>query len=115
MWIPLSEWLAQKFDPAVLPPPGPHTLAGLGLPTLIRIAVGMLSAKTLREPVRNYADAVTRSVGRPLYEMFYGPFARKLWGVPGEDIAVELADPAVGAARMTRPSLSEWVPVYPIR
>jgi protoporphyrinogen oxidase len=72
-------------------PPNARTLVGLGPVTLVRATLGMLLARGDRRPPATYADAVTRAVGRPLYRLFYGPYARKVWGLPGEAIAVEQA------------------------
>ncbi len=39
----------------------------------------------------SYGDALERSLGPELYSALYEPFARKLWGISGDDIDVEQA------------------------
>lgn len=50
----------------------------------------------LREPA-SYADALRTSLGPTLYDALYGPYAVKLWGLPGEQIDVEQARRRVSA------------------
>ncbi len=73
-------------------PPNAMTLVRLGIPALARLGWGMLAARRRANSPNSYADAVTQAVGRPLYEMFYGPYAEKVWGLTGDEIAVEQAE-----------------------
>jgi protoporphyrinogen oxidase len=73
-------------------PPNLETLQGLGLPTLMHAAVGMAMTRRATAPPATYAEAVARQVGRPLYELFYGPYAHKVWGCSGEELAAEQAE-----------------------
>jgi protoporphyrinogen oxidase len=81
------------LDGTYLPfPPGPRALARLGVPTAIGILAAMLAARFRpAPPPANYEEAVRRVVGDRLYDRFYGPFAAKVWGRPGNEIAVEQA------------------------
>jgi protoporphyrinogen oxidase len=35
---------------------------------------------------------VSQRLGRPIYDLFYGPYAEKVWGLPGSEIAAEQAE-----------------------
>jgi len=83
-------WLRGRYLPY---PVGPRTLARLGLPTLLRLGGGLAFQRTPRGD--SYEAAVTARVGRPLYDLFYGPYAEKVWGLPGSKIAAEQADKRV--------------------
>ena len=73
-------------------PPTPRTAIGLGLPTLLKVAVGMAVTRGASSAAPTYAEAVSRRVGRPLYDLFYGPYARKVWGLSGDQLAAEQAE-----------------------
>jgi protoporphyrinogen oxidase len=73
-------------------PPNLKTLRGLGLPTLVKAGIGMAVARQRSSAPQTYAEAVARQVGRPLYELFYGPYAHKVWGCSGEELAAEQAE-----------------------
>ncbi len=82
-----------------------------GLPPamIARVAGEAIAAPLRRGEPACYADALRSGLGPTLYEALYGPYARKLWGLPGEQIDVEQArvrvtadTPAKIAARMLR-------------
>lgn len=86
-------WLGGRF---VTYPPRPATLLQLRAGMLARIAVGLAAARfTQRSAKGSYEKAVTARVGKPMYELFYGPYAEKVWGLPGRQIAAEQADKRV--------------------
>lgn len=72
-----------------------------------------LAAETLTSPLRrsddSYAGVLRAGLGPTLYGQLYGPYAGKLWGLPGEEIDAEQArrrvaadTPGKIAARMLR-------------
>jgi protoporphyrinogen oxidase len=83
---------------------------------LRRLPPGMLvrmgaeaAAGPLRRPSDSYAGVLRAGLGPTLYAQLYGPYARKLWGVDGEEIDAEQArrrvtadTPGKIAARMLR-------------
>ena len=81
------------------------------------VTIGRIGAEALTAPLRrrgtptSYADVLRRGLGPTLYNRLYGPFAVKLWGIPGERIDPEQArvrvradTPAKIAGRMLRRS-----------
>lgn len=50
-----------------------------------------------RDRVSSYAAALRGGLGPTLYDAMYGPYARKLWGIDGEQIDVEQARRRVSA------------------
>lgn len=80
--------------------------------TITRIGTEAITAPLRRRhTVASYADALRRGLGPTLYDRLYGPYAVKLWGIPGERIDPEQArvrvradTPAKIAARMLRRS-----------
>ncbi|MGH4022438.1 MAG: protoporphyrinogen/coproporphyrinogen oxidase [Pseudonocardiaceae bacterium] len=70
----------------------PAELARALPPAMIARLVGEAVTAPLRrgEPV-SYADALRRGLGPTLYEALYAPYARKLWGLPGDAIDAEQA------------------------
>ncbi|MDQ3885451.1 MAG: FAD-dependent oxidoreductase, partial [Actinomycetota bacterium] len=62
-----------------------------------------------RSTPTSYADVLRRGLGSTVYDALYGPYAQKLWGLPGEEIDAEQArrrvtadTPWKVAARMLR-------------
>ncbi|ULE33109.1 protoporphyrinogen/coproporphyrinogen oxidase [Mycobacterium sp. IDR2000157661] len=80
--------------------------------TIARIGAEAITAPLRRrKTVASYADALRRGLGPTLYDRLYGPYAVKLWGIPGERIDPEQArvrvradTPTKIAARMVRGS-----------
>ncbi|MGD9527788.1 protoporphyrinogen/coproporphyrinogen oxidase [Pseudonocardia sp.] len=81
-----SSWVGFPLQPAQLAASLPRGLVG-------RIAAEAVLAPLRRRstPPASYADALRRSLGPGLYGAVYGPFAEKLWGLPGEEIDAEQA------------------------
>lgn len=76
---------------------------------LARVAAQALTGPLRRGLPANYADALRRGLGSAVYDELYGPYAVKLWGLPGEEIDAEQArrrvtadTPWKVAARMLR-------------
>lgn len=85
-------WVAGRYLPY---PVGPATIARLPPGLAARLLGGAIDA-TLRRgragQPGNFREAVEQRVGRPLYDLFYGPYAEKAWGLPGEEISADQAD-----------------------
>ncbi|MBI4498105.1 MAG: FAD-dependent oxidoreductase [Chloroflexi bacterium] len=83
--------LAGRFLPY---PVGPTTLLMLGPRQVVQLGVGVLAARLPRPaaaPV-SYEAALQARLGAPLYRLFYGPYAEKVWGLPGSQIAADQAE-----------------------
>ena len=77
---------------------------------LARVAVQSLTGPARRPRSDSYAGVLRAGLGPALYEEIYAPFARKLWGLDGEQLDAEQARRRVAAdtplkiaARMLRP------------
>jgi protoporphyrinogen oxidase len=82
-------------------PVGPRTVLGLGPARLARIGLGLLSARRgHRSNPDSYASALVGRLGQPLYDLFYAPYAEKVWGRPGGEIAVEQAERRVNQRQL---------------
>ncbi len=57
----------------------------------VRIARDAVGLRPTRQADQSYASVLRRSLGPELYETLYGPYAVKLWGLPGEQIDAEQA------------------------
>ncbi len=57
-----------------------------------------------RPPDRSFEDWVTGRFGAPLYRRFFGPYTRKLWGMPPSRLAADWA-----AQRISIPSLGDVI------
>lgn len=100
-------WLDGRFLPY---PIGPRSVAGLGPRRLINLSVGLARARINRSgrAPESFRAALEARVGQPLYDLFYGPYAEKVWGRPGDQIAVDQADRRVnqrGPADLLRSAL----------
>lgn len=61
-------------------------------PTMLARIAAEAAAEPLRRPRADTYAAVLRSgLGRTVYDTLYAPYAKKLWGLPGEQIAGEQA------------------------
>jgi protoporphyrinogen oxidase len=60
-------------------------------PMLAGIARDAATAPLRRPREDSYADVLRSGLGPTLYDALYGPYARKLWGLPGERISGEQA------------------------
>jgi len=92
-------------------------LAGkLPLGTVARAGAGYLgqaAARKLRpRPVASFEDWTVARFGRPLYDLFFGPYTEKLWGLPPSELSADwaaqrislmnLGDVALRLARLRR-------------
>ena len=90
-------------------------------------ALGGYAFARAREIVRPGADRtfeewVTARFGRPLYSTFFGPYTRKLWGVPPSEISADwaaerisllgLGDAALRLARLRRTPIRTYAREY---
>jgi protoporphyrinogen oxidase len=67
-------------------------------PTYIgRIGLDMLVAPFRRRPERSAGDAIANRLGPTVAETFYTPYLVKLWGLPPDELDVELADRRISA------------------
>jgi len=81
-----DRWVGFPLRPGELARTLPRSL-------LARIGVDALAAPRRHrsgEPA-SFADALRRGLGPALYDQLYGPYAVKLWGLPGEAIDAEQA------------------------
>ncbi len=99
-----DRWLGFPLRPAELARALPPSM-------IAKVAGEAIAAPLRRGEPRCYADALRSGLGPTLYEALYGPYAVKLWGLPGEEIDVEQArirvtadTPAKIATRMLRGS-----------
>lgn len=100
-------WLDGRFLPY---PIGPRSVIGLGPARLVQLTLGLARARLGRShrPPGSFRVALEARLGRPLYDLFYGPYAEKVWGRPGDRIAVDQADRRVnqrGPADLIRSAL----------
>lgn len=80
-----DRWVAFPLRPADLARSLPPS-------TIARIGAEAVAAPLRRNGApTSYADALRRGLGPTLYDRLYGPYAVKLWGLPGEDIDPEQA------------------------
>ncbi|PID53705.1 MAG: hypothetical protein CSB46_06575 [Micrococcales bacterium] len=102
-----GRWVGFPLSPANL-------LRTMPLSWAARVSADALLARRRRSPnPDSYAAALRASLGPTVYDSLYGPYARKLWGVPGEQIDPEQARVRVAAdtaarvaARMIRRGIS---------
>ena len=75
-------------------PIGPRSILALGPQRIVEIASGLAAAKLSRPstPAGSYEELLVRRLGRPLYDLFYGPFGEKTWGLSGQEISLDQAD-----------------------
>ncbi|HSI92080.1 MAG TPA: FAD-dependent oxidoreductase [Jiangellaceae bacterium] len=66
-------------------------------PMLARIAAETAAASMRRARGKSYAEVLRSGLGPTLYDVLYGPYAIKLWGLPGERISGEQARRRVSA------------------
>jgi protoporphyrinogen oxidase len=64
---------------------------------LARIARDAATRPFTRPDPRSYASLLVTTLGPELYNAVYGPYAEKLWGLPGRDIDAEQARRRVSA------------------
>ncbi|HEX2154477.1 MAG TPA: FAD-dependent oxidoreductase [Acidimicrobiia bacterium] len=62
-----------------------------------RLAAGAAAALFQPASSRTFADVVTTGLGRPMGDLFYFPYAEKIWGVAPDDLSGEQARRRIGA------------------
>ena len=82
----------------------PQTFLNMGAVRTFRSGCGYLHAAVHKRPEHSLEDFYINRFGRPLYEMFFEDYTRKLWGVHPSRIA-----PDWGAQRVKGLSLSRAV------
>jgi protoporphyrinogen oxidase len=63
-----------------------------------RMAFDAALAPLRRPRADTYREVVRAGLGPAVERVFYGPYARKLWGVPGDDLAGEVARRRIAAS-----------------
>lgn len=79
----------------------PATFAAMGLPRTLRAGFGYVHSALFQREERTLEDFMVNRFGKPLYEMFFKEYNRKVWGVTPADMA-----PDWGAQRIR--GLSLW-------
>ncbi len=75
-------------------------LGALGPVEIARCAVALVAARVRRCPVaRSYEDYLLPRVGRRAYDLFYAPYARKLFGLPPDQVSVTAARTRITTGR----------------
>ena len=93
-----GRWLAFPLRPAeLLRAMPPRWLAGLARDSAL--------APMRRRDLSSYAASLRTSLGVTAYDAIYAPYARKLWGLPGEEIDAEQARVRVTADSPVRAAL----------
>ena len=75
-------------------PIGPRSVLRLGPGRLLTLSAGLAAARLARRSVvpDSFEAALASRLGKPLYDLFYGPYAEKVWGLPGSQIAADQAE-----------------------
>jgi protoporphyrinogen oxidase len=84
----------------------PQATRAFGAANAVRGALSYLGALATnhRQEAVTFEDWVTRRFGRVLYEIYFGPYTEKVWGVRGDQLSADWA-----AQRISVPSLAETV------
>jgi len=88
-----DRWVTYPFKPRELAkalPRAPRTRVALD-------ALSMLRPKAPDESEASYADLMRAGFGPTLYQLVYEPYARKLWGVSGDELDADQARRKAGA------------------
>lgn len=67
-------------------------------PLAARMALDAVAAPLRRPRADTYAEVVRAGLGPTVERTFYGPYARKLWGVDGSELAGEVARRRIAAS-----------------
>jgi protoporphyrinogen oxidase len=82
--------LKERYVP--YPPMLVDFLAALGPVEIARCAAAFVGARLRRRPTqRSYEDYLVPRVGRRAYDLFYAPYARKLFGLEPDQVALSAA------------------------
>lgn len=89
-----GSWVSFPLRPAelarALPPSMVARILAGRSPARCAAAPGCPS-RSGRAKLTSYADVLRRGLGATVYDALYGPYAEKLWGLPGEEIDAEQA------------------------
>lgn len=85
-----GSWISFPISPTQL-------VAGLRPSTVARLGIGALGATLTPSRSESFADVVASGLGRPMGELFYFPYARKIWGVEPEQLSGEQARRRISA------------------
>lgn len=101
-----GRWVSFPLRPGELAASLPPAMLG-------RVAAEAVSGPLRRPRSDTYAEVIRAGLGPTVYDTLYGPYAVKLWGLPGEQIAGEQArrrvtadTPWKVAARLAQPRRS---------
>ncbi|MPZ51932.1 MAG: FAD-dependent oxidoreductase [Acidimicrobiia bacterium] len=75
-----GSWLRFPLSPTDL-------VTNLAVSTTARLARGALAALTRRPDDTTYESVVTTGLGRPMGDLFYFPYARKIWGAEPDELS----------------------------
>ncbi|MGH9086418.1 MAG: protoporphyrinogen/coproporphyrinogen oxidase [Acidimicrobiales bacterium] len=73
-------------------------LRNLPRPVAARMALDAVTAPLRHPRADTYTEVVRAGLGPTVERTFYGPYARKLWGVDGDDLAGEVARRRIAAS-----------------
>ncbi len=82
----------------------PATFINMGFENTVKAGFGYLSSCIRKKKEKSLEDFYINRFGRPLYEMFFEDYTKKLWGVHPSDIS-----PEWGAQRVKELSLSKAI------
>ena len=86
----VGRWLSFPLAPGEVGTRLPPSVAA-------RLAMGAVGAMGRRTDSTTFASVVDTGLGRPMGELFYFPYARKIWGVPPHQISGEQARRRISA------------------
>lgn len=95
-------WISFPLSPGEM-------LSSLPVGVTARLGLGTARAVLTRSRSRTFADVVTTGLGRPMGDLFYFPYARKIWGVDPGALSGEQARRRISAdspAKLIRKTLS---------
>lgn len=72
-------------------------VTALRLSTVLRLGFGAVRAIPTPSRTESFADVVSSSLGKPMGELFYFPYARKIWGVEPDELSGEQARRRISA------------------
>jgi len=57
---------------------------------------GLFSGRGKNEEEVSFRDFITKRFGAKMYEIYFGPFTEKVWGVPGSDLSADFGRERIG-------------------
>ena len=86
-----GQWIAWPLKPADL-------MRNLPRPIATRLAADLVTGPLRRPNAENFASVLRAGIGPTMCDIFYFPYARKLWGLEPEEISAEQARVRVSAS-----------------